>query len=124
MFTKWAIDTNKNIVVDEYNQPYSFMNIQNGDCVKLIIEISDLWINNNQFGTFVMVQKIRVRPFQVKVENEYIFDDSKSESSEEETDKVNDKVGRIKSENIYNQIITAAYKHDDLLILKESKIKI
>jgi len=87
-FTKWVIDSNRNIVVDEYGQPYSLSQINDKDCIKLIIEMSDLWINNNQFGTFVIVQKIRVRPFQEKVENEYIFDESKSDSSEEQTDNI------------------------------------
>lgn len=80
-FVKWPIDLKTNIFVDEYKNSFNVENLKEKDLIKLIIELSDLWINENQCGLAIIVQKILVKPFSEKIASEYIFDDSESENS-------------------------------------------
>lgn len=75
-FTKWAIDLKTNIFTDEHRKSFNPANLKDKDSIKLIIEISDLWIHENQCGLAVIVQKILVKPFVEKITSEYIFDES------------------------------------------------
>lgn len=80
-FIKWPICLTNNIFVDENKKPFDPSEIKDGDLIKLIIEISDLWVQENQCGLAVIVQKILVKPHVEKIESEYIFDDSDSSVS-------------------------------------------
>jgi hypothetical protein len=82
-FVKWPIDLKTNIFVDESKKLFDPMTLKERDLVKLIVEISDLWINENQCGLAIVVQKILVKPYLEKIQSEYIFDDIESENSEE-----------------------------------------
>jgi hypothetical protein len=74
-YIEWPICLSTNRFVDDHRLPFDPNNLKNKDLVRFIVEISNLWINNNQFGLAIVVQKINVKPFQVKIEHEYLFDD-------------------------------------------------
>jgi len=82
-FVKWAIDLKNNIFVDEYKKPFNPTNLKENDSIKLIVEISDLWIHENQCGLAVIVQKVLVKPYVEKIQSEYIFDETDSENSDD-----------------------------------------
>lgn len=84
-FIKWPIDLQTNIFIDEFKTPLNPANLKEKDLVKMIIEISNLWINENQCGLAVIVQKVMVKPYSEKQQSEYIFDDTDSEPNEKET---------------------------------------
>jgi len=79
-FIKWPIDLQTNIFVDEQKNQFNPINLKDKDLIKLIIEVSYLWIDENQCGLAIVVHKILVRPFIEKLQSEYIFDDTDSES--------------------------------------------
>lgn len=80
-FIKWAIDLKLNIFVDENKNPVNPTNLKDKDLIKLIVEISDLWIHENQCGLAIVVQKILVKPYIEKIYSEYVFDETDSENS-------------------------------------------
>jgi len=89
-YIKWPIDLQTNIFVDEYKKQYNPNNLKSNDLIKLIIEISNLWIDDDQVGLAVIVQKILVKPYEEKITSEYIFDENDSDSAE-----VDDKSNKI-----------------------------
>ena len=89
-FIKWPIDLQTNIFVDEYKKQYNPNNLKSNDLIKLIVEISNLWIDDDQVGLAVIVQKILVKPYEEKITSEYIFDENDSDSAE-----VDDKSNKI-----------------------------
>ncbi len=92
-FIKWPFDVNSTVFIDESKKHFDFENIKPKDAVKIIIEIPNLWIDKNQFGLIVIVQKIMVRQYQEKILSEYIFDDDDSErESEPELDDQSNKI--------------------------------
>lgn len=82
-YIKWPIDLSTNIFVDSNKEPFDYANIKQTDLVKFIIEISNIWIHENQFGLAIIVQKIMVKPAPAKIDTEYIF----NESDDDEDDK-------------------------------------
>ena len=85
-FIKWPICLTNNIFIDENKKPFDPSEIKDKDLIKLIIEISDLWVQENQCGLAVIVQKVLVKPHIEKIESEYIFDDSDSSVSYSDDD--------------------------------------
>lgn len=83
-FIKWPINLETNIFVDENKNSFNPSNLKEKDLVKLIIEISNLWVDENQCGLAAHVQKILVKPYSEKLQNEYIFDETDSESAGDE----------------------------------------
>lgn len=96
-FIKWPIDLKTNIFVDEYKKTYNPLELKEKDLVKLIVEIANLWIHDNQCGLAIVVQKILVKPYLEKIQSEYIFDDSESENSYED-DKDNNIISLLATE--------------------------
>jgi len=82
-FLKWPVDLKTNIFVDENKKPFNPAELKDGDCVKLIVEISDLWVSENNCGLAVIVQKILVKQYLEKPQSEYIFNETDSESESE-----------------------------------------
>lgn len=70
----WMIDLTSNIFVDENRKPFVASNLKDKDHVKMIVEMSELQIHENQCGISNRVQKIMVKPYVEKIENEYVFD--------------------------------------------------
>lgn len=85
-FIKWPICLADNMFIDENKKPFDPSEIKDKDLIKLIIEISDLWVQENQCGLAVIVQKVLVKPHVEKIESEYIFDDSDSSVSYSDDD--------------------------------------
>ena len=85
-FVKWLVNLESNIFIDEQKKSFNPTNLKDKDCIKLIIEISDLWISENTFCLASVVQKILVKPFFEKIQSEYVFDDSDGIESESNTD--------------------------------------
>lgn len=83
MFIKWAISESCG-VVDGNKNSLELMSIKDHDLIKLIVEISDLWTNESQCGLVFLVQKIMVKDNNNKIESEYIFDESESNSCSED----------------------------------------
>ncbi len=81
-FMKWPIDLSTNIFIDEQKKTFNPSDLKDKDCIKLIVEISYLWISENNCGLAVIVQKILVKPFSEKIQSEYIFEDTDSEASD------------------------------------------
>jgi len=88
-FIKWAIDLKTNIFIDENKNPFNPATLKDKDLIKLIVEVSDLWIQENQCGLAVLVQKILVKPHIEKIQSEYIFDDG-TDSENAQEDKTSD----------------------------------
>ncbi|XWV25260.1 hypothetical protein QJ856_gp0510 [Tupanvirus deep ocean] len=97
-FLKWPVDLKINIFVDENKKPFNPVDLKDGDCVKLIVEISDLWISENNCGLAVIVQKILVKQFFEKPQSEYIFNDTDSESERELDDDENNIISLLATE--------------------------
>ena len=90
-YIKWPFDITTSIFVDENKQPFNFKDIKKKDCVKIIVELSNLWIDKNQCGLAVAIQKVLVKQHQEKIQSEYVFDDDESDSdieNEEQTKKI------------------------------------
>ena len=83
-FIKWTFDDRDILAVDEKNKPYDLQNIKNMDKIKLIIEVSNLWINENQFGIIYMIRKMMINPYIEKICSTYVFGGSDSETDENE----------------------------------------
>lgn len=97
-YVKWAIDLQTNIFLDEDKKSFNPHNIKDKDSIKLIVEISNLWIKEDQCGLAAVVQKILVKPFFEKIISEYIFDDSDSENDFEQGEKSNDFMSLLETE--------------------------
>lgn len=85
-FIKWPINLENNIFIDEYKQPFDYTKLKVDDRIKMIIEVSDLWINENVCGLAVIVQKILVKPYIQKICNDYIFEESDSDCDHDENE--------------------------------------
>lgn len=82
-YVKWPIDLQTNIFVDENKNSFDPQQLKSGDLVMLIIEVPNIWINDNQFGITTIIQKVLVKPYTEKIRNEYEFDDSVSDNEDE-----------------------------------------
>lgn len=87
-YIKWPLNLKNNIFIDENKKIFDPLQLKSGDLIKLIVEISNLWIDNNQFGLAVIVQKIMVKPYQEKQQSEYIFDTESEHESESKTNEI------------------------------------
>lgn len=81
-YSRWAIDLKNNIFIDKDKKPFDYKNIKEKDQIKMIIEISSLWINGNECGLAAIVHKIMVKSYVEKVQNEYEFDESESSDND------------------------------------------
>lgn len=79
-YIKWVIDLRSSQIIDENRNPFDENTLKSKDLIKLIVEISDLWINESQCGLVVAVQKIMVKPYHDKIISEYVFNDSESDA--------------------------------------------
>lgn len=95
-FIKWPINLQNNMFIDENKKPIDPFSIKNKDLVKFIIEISNLWVDDTQFGLAIIIQKVLVKRYTEKIESEYIFDDS--ESDNEDTDDENNIISLLATE--------------------------
>src|SRR5579872_14248 len=86
VFIKWIINSNITSCTSQNQLNIPIDNLQPQDKIQLIVEISYLWFKDNQFGTAPTVQKMRVKEYTEPIFSEYVFDDSKSDSEEEEKD--------------------------------------
>ena len=86
MFIKWIIDLNENIFYDSDKNLYDYTNLREGDLIKLIVEISHIWINDNQFGFLPAIQKIRVEKKKEAIKKDYDFIESESEDEDDPYD--------------------------------------
>ncbi|MEM0354193.1 MAG: hypothetical protein QXW79_01290 [Thermoplasmata archaeon] len=77
-FIKWPIDLQPFTFIDEQKKSFDPTNLQDKHLVKLIVEISNLWIDENQCGLAVFVQKVMVNSNSGK-QKEYVFDESESD---------------------------------------------
>lgn len=89
-YIKWPFDINSSIFIDEKKQPFNFEDIKKKDRVKIIVELSNLWIDKNQFGLAVNIQKVLVKQHQEKIQSEYIFDEESD--SDVENDEQSNKI--------------------------------
>jgi hypothetical protein len=89
LYIKWPFDIENTAFVDEYKKPFDYTNLKKGDQIKLIVELSNLWIDKNQFGLVTSVQKVLVKSVQEKIQSEYIFDEEETDSGDnEQTDRI------------------------------------
>jgi hypothetical protein len=76
-YTRWPVDTTKNIAVGPDRRPFNTNTMRQGDYVKMIVECPNYWIRGNEIGITVVVKKIMVRP--TPSDDEYDFDDNQTE---------------------------------------------
>ena len=88
-YIKWVTDGDPESFVDEDKTLFNPAEIRQKDLVKLIIEVSGLWIERNQCGLAVIVKKVLVRRHIEKIKYEYIFNESVSDSNCEENEENN-----------------------------------
>ncbi|QGR53835.1 hypothetical protein [Moumouvirus maliensis] len=81
-YIKWTLDLTNNIFVDENKNEFNPEDLDESYVIKLIIEVSDLWIHENQFGPAAVVRKILVK--KLESSSEYEFDDTDSDNSDNE----------------------------------------
>lgn len=89
-FVKWVFEMKPNMFIDEQKKPIIPDDLKNGDQIKLIVELSDLWINENQCGFVINVQKILVKPHIEKMESEYVFNDTDTDGENSFDENEND----------------------------------
>lgn len=71
-YIRWAIDYKIDFIDVEKNA-FDPLDLSENDNIRLIFSISDMWINGNQCGLMVVVQKVMVKPYVETVETEYHF---------------------------------------------------
>lgn len=81
-FIKWTLDLNNNIFIDENKNAFNPEDLDETYLVKLIIEVFDFWINDNQFAPAAVVRKVLVK--KMESASEYEFDETESEGSDNE----------------------------------------
>lgn len=96
-FIRWLIKLETNIFVDDTKKQFNPFDLKAKDLVKLIAEIPDIWINENQCGLAVLVQKVMVMSLQEKTQNEYVFSETDSDETDE-TDKDNNIITLLATE--------------------------
>ena len=91
-FIKWPINFSNTQIIDSYGNVVDPNDVNEGDLLRFIIEIPDLWISDssNNFGLTIIVQKIMIK-YKNKVnshDTNYIFEDTESDPDMSE-DKIN-----------------------------------
>ena len=84
-FIKWLINMQPDMFVDENKKSFDCVNLHNKDFVKLIVEISNLCLDEKQCGLAAFVQKVQVKEHIEKLESEYIFNSDSENESDEKT---------------------------------------
>lgn len=87
-YVKWLADSHLNIFITEDKKEFDPVNLKDKDLVKLIVEISELWIHENQYGLKVAVHKVMVKPHMEKIVSEYVFDTDSGEEMDEDEHKL------------------------------------
>lgn len=82
-YIKWAIDFKIDFLDPDKND-FDPLSLREGDLVRLIVSIDNLWISEDQCGLYVVVQKVMVKPYEETIETEYHF----NSDSDQEEDKV------------------------------------
>lgn len=82
-YTRWLVKLETNIFVDDDKKSFNPSLLKDKDLAKLIVEVPDLWIEENQCGLATIVQKIMIKPYKEKIITEYVFNDTDSEELEE-----------------------------------------
>jgi hypothetical protein len=54
----WHIQIYDGIMVDEYENNVDVLELHEGSMVRFVVEVSDIWVNNNQFGMVTIVRRI------------------------------------------------------------------
>lgn len=80
LFVRWIINVNTQLINDK-KEVFHFNDLKENDCIKLILEISDLWVSGNRFGLATIIHKGMVIQHVEKPEIEYIFNENESEES-------------------------------------------
>ena len=81
------VNNNECLIHDTDDNSMYYDDIDKTDLIKFIIKVPHLWINNNQFGLVVIIDKILVKHTIVPQDVEYIFG-TDSESHSEYSDKI------------------------------------
>lgn len=81
---KWPLDSKLVKYIDRNKNPYDYRLLKSGDRIKLIVKIPSLWIDQNQCGLAVIVQKILVRPQGEESQRDYSFNESDDSFENEE----------------------------------------
>jgi len=97
-FVKWPVDLKTNIFIDEKKKSFNPVDLKDKDCIKLIVEISDLWISDNNCGLAVIVQRILVKPYMEKIQTDYVFDDDDVDSESDIDDNENNIISLLATE--------------------------
>jgi len=84
-YTRWLVDLSQTIFIDEDKNPFDPQNLKKKDLVKLIVEITHLWIHGNQCGLKFTVPKVMVSPAPEKITTEYVFDENESDKHQDNT---------------------------------------
>lgn len=83
-FIEWPVDIKGANFIDEHKKPFDFSNLKEGDLVKFIIEISNLWIDKNQFGLIFIIKKVMVKSHKEKIKKVYDFDEDSDSGAEDD----------------------------------------
>lgn len=82
--TRWPIDMQRCEFINETYEEVTSDSLHDNDLVKFIVEIPNLWIDNNKFGLSILVQKIMIHKYVPKIINEYVFtSDSELDDSDD-----------------------------------------
>lgn len=86
IYIKWPLDLHPELFVDEDYLQYDPQKLRDGDYVKLIVEITGVWITHNMFGLAVIARKVRVKSNTNNNDSyNYVYDsDSESEVDQSE----------------------------------------
>ncbi len=86
IFVKWIINLKTNIFVDNMKNSFNPANLKENDTVRLIAEVSNLWISDDKCGLAIVVHKIMVNPYLEKPDVEYVFNETESEDLNDDDD--------------------------------------
>lgn len=108
-YVKWPIQFDKDMFISEDGKTFNPKKLKEKDFVKFIVEIPNVWIDEERLGLACIVKKIMVKQPKEKTVNEYIFDTNSSSSEEENSNNIIstlsiseslDNIVQIKSKNI------------------------
>jgi len=87
-FIKWPFKLTSDLFVDEDKKKFDHGELKEKDLVKIIVEISNLWIDGDLFGLAIVVRKVMVRPYRENLPSEYVFNDSEESDPDEKADDI------------------------------------
>jgi hypothetical protein len=90
VYIRWPMELTNDLFINFKKEIIDPFKIKEGQLIRFIIEISNLWINENKIGLAIIVQKAMIKDKEEvsNIETEYIFTESEEENNSDENDSI------------------------------------